>query len=74
MNNFLLNCQGGKPFSLELLILIWAAIVWSAIWKGVALWRAGKNGQLGWFVALFLINTVGILEIIYLSFFQKKQE
>ncbi len=41
-------------------------MIWSMIWKGIALWRAGRKGQLGWFIALFLINTIGILEIIYL--------
>lgn len=39
--------------------------------KGVTLWRAGRNNQKGWFIALFLLNTVGILPIIYLLFFKK---
>jgi methionyl-tRNA synthetase len=47
--------------------------IWSAIWKGIALWKAGRNGNLGWFVALFVLNTVGILEIIYIFGFSKKQ-
>jgi len=48
-------------------------IVWSAVWKGIALWRAGRSNHLGWFVAIFLLNTVGILEIIYLVAFAKKK-
>jgi hypothetical protein len=47
-------------------------MIWSAIWKGIALWKAGRNGQLAWFVVLFIVNTVGILEIIYILAFQKK--
>jgi len=47
-------------------------LLWSAVWKAIALWKAGRNNQLGWFVALFIINTAGLLEIIYLLAFQKK--
>ena len=42
------------------------AIVWSLFWKGVALWHAGRRGQPWWFVIMLIVNTVGILEIIYL--------
>lgn len=48
-------------------------ILWSVIWKGIALWRSAQNRQTAWFVALLIINTAGILEIIYLLFFAKKQ-
>lgn len=46
--------------------------VWSIIWKGLALWRAAKNRQAKWFAALLIINTAGILEIIYLLAFADK--
>jgi len=48
-------------------------VVWGLVWKGFALYRAGKQNQPGWFVALFLINTVGVLEILYLAFFSKRR-
>lgn len=48
--------------------------VWSVVWKGVALWSAARSSQKGWFVALLLINTAGVLEIVYLLFFSKKKE
>jgi len=48
--------------------------VWSLVWKGFALYRAGKQSQPGWFVALFLINTLGVLEILYLSLFSKRRQ
>ncbi|MBI2672205.1 hypothetical protein HYX16_04690 [Candidatus Woesearchaeota archaeon] len=47
--------------------------IWSAIWKGVALWKSARNNQRSWFVFLFILNTLGILEIVYLAFFQKKK-
>lgn len=46
-------------------------IVWSLIWTGIALWHAARNRQLAWFVVLLIVNTVGILEVIYLTFFRK---
>ena len=45
-------------------------IIWSVIWKGFALWKSARGNQLSWFIILFVINTFGILEIIYLAFFQ----
>ncbi len=47
-------------------------ILWELVWKLVALWHAGRNNQLGWFLVVGIINTAGILEIIYLLFFQIK--
>jgi hypothetical protein len=47
-------------------------IVWSLFWKGLALWRVARDSRKYWFIAILLLNTVGILPIIYLAFFQKK--
>jgi len=55
-------------------IILGIIFVWSLIWKGVALWKAGQNRQLAWFVAIFLVNTLGILEIIYIFGFSKKDD
>lgn len=51
---------------------LWPLLVWSIAWKGAALWHAARNTQTAWYVALLVINTVGILEIIYLAFFRPK--
>ena len=48
--------------------------IWSVIWKGIALWKASENNSKPWFIALLIINTVGILEILYIFFFSKKAE
>lgn len=45
--------------------------VWSIPWKGLALWVSARRQQKGWFIALLLINTIGILEIVYLVFIAK---
>ena len=56
---------------IEILIII-IAVVWTLPWKGVALWKAARNQSVAWFVALFLLNTLGIFEIIYIFFFSRK--
>jgi methionyl-tRNA synthetase len=57
-----------------LLALLPLIMIWSLVWKGMALWRAAKNDSKNWFIALLLINTMGILEILYLYVWGKKQE
>jgi methionyl-tRNA synthetase len=52
--------------------LLGILIVWSLIWKGIALWHSARNTQTAWYVAMFILNTVGILEIVYLLFFRPR--
>jgi hypothetical protein len=59
-----------EPWLLPAIILI---LLWSFILKGLALYRAGANRQKGWFTSLLILNTAGILEILYLLFFSKKK-
>jgi hypothetical protein len=49
------------------------AAIWSAIWKGLALWKAARNNQTAWYVVMLVVNTLGILEIVYFFFFSKKK-
>lgn len=37
--------------------------------KIVGIWRSARNDQKGWYAAMVLLNTVGILELIYLFYF-----
>ena len=46
--------------------------VWELIWRSIALWKAAGHKQLTWFIVLAILNTAGILPIIYILFFQKK--
>ena len=62
MENFLL--------STPILFLI---LAWTLPWKGVALWKAARNSHKGWFIALLVVNTLAILEIIYIFYFAKKK-
>lgn len=36
--------------------------------KGYSLWISARRDDKGWFVALLLLNTFGILELVYLYF------
>lgn len=47
-------------------------LIWTMIWKGIALWKSGRNNQLKWFIAILLLNTAGLLPIAYLIWFQKE--
>lgn len=51
----------------------YALLIWSIAWKGLALWNASRNSQKNWFIAILVVNTIGILEIIYLFKFAKKK-
>ena len=46
--------------------------IWEIVWKGIALWRAGRNGHKGWFIAILILNTLGILPIVYIFGFSKR--
>jgi hypothetical protein len=46
--------------------LIITAIIWDLTWKLIALWRAARNNQKKWFIAIGILNTLGILPIVYL--------
>jgi hypothetical protein len=46
-------------------------VLWSIPWKGVALWKSAKRDHLGWFIVLLIINTLAILDILYIFIFSK---
>lgn len=71
-NNYWLNSMGnGFPFLSSFAFLLVPFMLWSFVWKGWALWRAAKNDSKPWFIVLLLVNTLGILEILYIFVFGK---
>lgn len=52
-------------------VIIIVLALWDIVWKGFALWRAARNNQFRWFIALLIINSIGILPIVYLVSFQE---
>ncbi|MEK7608519.1 MAG: DUF5652 family protein [Patescibacteria group bacterium] len=67
-----MNFFQGQLTNQELLVL-GLLILWTIPWKGLALWKAARLGKKYWFIAFLLVHTVGILEILYLFVFSKKQ-
>ena len=55
-------------FALDKSFWLLIAVLWMLPWKGWALWRAARNGQKVWFTVFMLVYSLGILEIIYLTF------
>jgi len=53
--------------------ILFLILAWTIPWKGVALWKAARNSHKGWFIALLILNTLAILEIIYIFYFSKKK-
>jgi len=64
INNFLGTIFQGPWF--------YVIVAWSLVWKGLSLWRAAKNDSKAWYVVLLVLNTFGILEILYYFIFGKK--
>lgn len=54
---------------LAILILM---VLWTLPWKGVALWRAAGRKEKKWFIALLILNTLAILDILYIFVFSKR--
>jgi hypothetical protein len=59
--------------SIQYPVWIYLIGLWSLLWKGIALWRCANDKQKIWFMAILVLNTLGIVEIIYLFKFAKKK-
>lgn len=68
------NWMGWVPVAGMGMLFVVAALLWSIYWKAMALWHASKSGEKGWFIALLILNTMGIVEIFYLYFFSKNKQ
>ena len=56
------------PFGAIFLVVILALLAL----KGYALWTAAKRDERVWFIVLLVVNTAGILELVYLFAIAKK--
>jgi len=56
-----------------LIFVIMAFFLWTIPWKAMALWKSARKGQVAWFVFFVLVNTVGIMEILYLKFISRDE-
>lgn len=74
MNNFI-QSQGSLGLSAGALIGFGIAfailMIAMIILKGYSLWFAAKRGEKWWFIILLVVNTIGILELVYLTWVAK---
>jgi len=54
--------------------LFYALSVWSLIWKGFAMWRSSQKKEKIWFIVFLIVNTFGLLEILYLFVFSRPKK
>jgi|GEM_PF-3360768 len=47
-------------------------LIWTLVWKVFALWYAARDGRPWWFTAMLFINTLGLLEILYIFVIRKR--
>jgi hypothetical protein len=54
--------------SVQTLILF---LIWSVLWKAGALWVSARSNEKWWFIVLLILNSMGLLEAIYLFWVKK---
>jgi len=59
-----------QPFYFIFLLVLLS--IWELVWKGFGLWHSAQNKQKGWYITILLLNTAGLLPIIYLLWFKPK--
>lgn len=62
-----LSLMANQQFMYLFIILL----LWDLFWRGIALWKAARESQKYWFIALLILNTAGILPILYIFIFKK---
>jgi hypothetical protein len=62
-----------SPQAIQVPLLVYLVLIWSTFWKGIGLWRSAHSNQKYWFIAMLILNTIGILELIYLFRFAKNR-
>lgn len=67
----LLNLPETFIWVIPILIIL---IFWEATWKVIAMWKAGRNNHLAWFICIAIFNTIGIFPIIYILMNKKKSD
>ncbi len=60
-------------FFLSNVLVFTLLVIWETVWKLLAMWKAAQHKQPIWFVILGLLNTVGLLSIIYYFFVNPKK-
>ena len=63
------SCPAVLCYLIPVIIIL---ALWEAVWKVIAMWKSARNNHLAWFICIALINTAGILPIVYIFTHRKK--
>ena len=58
----------------RLALFVFLLVVWTLAWKGWALWLAARRHEKTWFIVLLLLNTAGIVDIVYIFLIAKRND
>ncbi|MFH1429903.1 MAG: DUF5652 family protein [Candidatus Uhrbacteria bacterium] len=47
--------------------------LWTMPWKGYALWKAARRQDRNWFIAILVLQTLAILDILYIFVFSREE-
>jgi len=53
------------------IIILLVVVLWELFWKLSAMWKSARKSSPIWFVVLALVNTLGILPILYIYIFSE---
>lgn len=67
----LIELSSSFGISTTALVILFLIILWEAVWKMIALWKSARNNHLIWFILVAVINSAGILPILYIFLFSK---
>ena len=62
-----------EQFLQQNLWILLLLILWTIPWKGWALWKSARLNDKWWFVALLVINSLAVLDILYIFIFSKRK-
>jgi hypothetical protein len=68
MNNYLFKESPSGIWAVVLVLSILEIVL-----RGIALWRSAQKGQKWWFIFLLLVNSLGVLPLIYLFMMRDKK-
>ena len=66
-----MDTHAQHPLMAWFIVVIIVLAIWGGDWKVIAMWKSARNNQLAWFVCITIFNTLGVLPILYILFFQK---
>lgn len=70
--NFIEQMNSVQAYLEQHPIVFLALFAWTIYWKGMALWKASKRNEQKWFIAILVLNTIGILDILYIYIFSER--